>query len=423
MKKSNELKQERANKLNAQKTLLEARKSSDSKEFSEEQRTQFNNLTSEIEDLDERIDQAEAEERQAARIAKMNGKQVEAPAVVESTKNKRFSLVRSLRTLAAGKELTGIDAEINERGVAEMQDQGMEVQDGLRLHLPADVATRGQSISDDSGTKGGALVASQPQLVAALMPNIDVLRNLGVNEMGGLVGDVPLPSSSLFNFNFVGETADVTETDVTFSGPTLKPKRCAGVGAVSNKFLRQDSVNAEAYLINIMNNANGAAIIKNVVNGAGGNAPTGLYDIITTNVEATTGAPTKAIITELESLVDAANGTSAARGYLSDTKLANKLKNTKVDAGSGVFLYDGGELNGYNYQRSTLVDTLDLGASHPLIFGDWSQLAVGYWGNMSIMIDPYTLASSGKVRIIVESFSDSNVSNEKAFAINKVLTV
>jgi hypothetical protein len=48
---------------------------------------------------------------------------------------------------------------------------------------------------------------------------------------------------------------------------------------------------------------------------------------------------------------------------------------------------------------------------------------VGYWGNLSIMVDPYTKASAGKVRLIVDGYSDVQVTNEKAFAINKVLTV
>ena len=67
--------------------------------------------------------------------------------------------------------------------------------------------------------------------------------------------------------------------------------------------------------------------------------------------------------------------------------------------------------------------TLDVGASHPVIFGDWNQLTVGYWDNVSIIVDPYTQAASGKVRLIIEGFSDIAVTNEKAFAINKVVTV
>lgn len=418
MKTSKQLKEDRALLITEQNSLVQTAKT-ESRDFSETEEIRFDELQTKIEAFDPQIKRAVIIEENAARQVQKQGETIGAPAVHKSTKNEQFSLVRALHDLASGKQLTGVSAEVNERGVAEMQEQGMEVRDGLRIHLPTDV-TRAQTITGDSGTKGGVLVASEPQLVMPLMPNIDVLSSLGVNVMGGLVGDVPLPTSSLFSFSHVAETADVSATDVTFSGPTLKPKRCAGVGAMSNKFLRQTTFNAEAYLRGIINNAYGVAIITDFLNGAGGDAPTGIYSLITTNIETTNSVPTRAIITELESLVDAANGTSGSRGYLSDTKIGNVLKNTLLDAGSGRFLWESGDLNGYNYERSTIVPTLDAGASHPIIFGDWGQANIGYWGNMSIMVDPYTLASSSQARIIVEGFDDCAVTNEKAFAINKL---
>ena len=421
MKTSKVLKEERASELTKQQNLISVAKS-EKRELSTEDETRFDTLQSNIEDYDVKIERAEKIEASEKRQAASQGKSFGAPAIIKSTKNEQFSLVRSLHALASGKKLTGIDAEVNERGISEMEAQKMEVGDGLRIHLPADMM-RAQTITGDSGTKGAAIVASEPQFVMPLTPNIDTLANLGVNQMTGLVGDVPLPTSGLFSFDYVGETADVTETDITFAGPTLKPKRCAGVGGVSNQFLKQASFSVEQHLISIINNAYGAAVVKAFINGGGGTAPSGLYSLITSNIDTTATGPTKAIITELEALVDAANGSNGSRGYLSDTKLANAMKNTLLDAGSGRFLYDGADLNGYKYERSTLMDTLDVGVSHPLIFGDFSQASVGLWGNVSIMVDPYTLASSSKVRLIIEGFSDVAVTNESAFAINKVLTV
>lgn len=426
MKKSNDLKQLRASKIDAQQAIIDTAeaRSEGKKDLTAEETARFDALQDEIDALDTDISRAVKFEANQAKRAGQNGETVNAPAIHKSTKNERFSFIGALRSLATNKELTGKAAEVNERAVAEMKEQGMEVQDGLRLHLPSDMfAQRGQSVSDDSGAKGGALVASTPQMVAPLAPNVDVLRSLGVTPMEGLVGDVPLPTNGLFTFGFVGETESVSETDVNISGPTLKPKRCSGVAGISNKFLRQTSPGVEADFITQLNDASGRAIIAAAINGGGGNAPTGLYSLITSNIDTTATNPTKAIITNLEALVDAANGTNVSRGYFSDTKLANKMKNIILDAGSGRFLFDGLDLNGYKYERSTLAPTLDAGASHPLIFGDWSQLKVGYWGNISILIDPYTLASSGKVRMVVDSYADVACTNEKAFAINKVLTI
>ena len=421
MKTSKVLKEERASFIQEQSSLISVAKT-EKREMTKEDETRFDELQSTIEDFDAKIARAEKVEEAEKRAAAAKGESFTAPAIHKSTKNDSFSLVRSLHQLAAGKQLTGIDAEYNERAVSEMKAQGLEAGDGLRINIPMS-EMRAQSITGDSGTKGAALVASTPQLVMPLAPNVDVLANLGVNIMSGLVGDVPLPTSALFTFGHVAETADVSATDVTFAGPTLKPKRCAGVGAMSNKFLRQAGFSVENYLRGIINNAYGAAIITDFLNGGGTSEPTGLYSLITTNIDTTATAPTKAIITNLEALVDAANGTRVSRGYLSDTKLSNKMKNVLLDAGSGRFLFDGADLEGYNYLQSTLMPTLDAGASHPLIFGDWSQSTIGYWGNVSIMVDPYSLASSSQVRLIIEGFDDCAVTNEKAFAINKVLTV
>jgi hypothetical protein len=39
------------------------------------------------------------------------------------------------------------------------------------------------------------------------------------------------------------------------------------------------------------------------------------------------------------------------------------------------------------------------------------------------MVDPYTQAANSNVRLIIEGYSDVAVSNEKAFAVNKVMTL
>ena len=98
-------------------------------------------------------------------------------------------------------------------------------------------------------------------------------------------------------------------------------------------------------------------------------------------------------------------------------------KAIKKDAGSGLFLYDNNNMNGNKYVASSLVPTLDTGASHPLIFGDWKQMSVGFWGGMNILVDPYTKASTSQIKLNIELFNDVTVTNEKAFAINKVATV
>lgn len=421
MKKSNDLKQLRASKIDAQQAIIDTAeaRSEGKKDLTAEETARFDALQDEIDALDTDISRAVKFEANQAKRAAQNGDVIDAPAIHGPKKAERFSLVRGLRSLASGKSLTGAEADLHEQTQEEMRAQGLETKEGLVISLP--MQSRNQSVTGDSGGKGGALVASTPSLVRPLQPTL-AIEALGVNVMSGLVGDVPLPTSGAFSFSYAAENAAASATDVTFSGPTLKPKRCVGVVDISKKLLAQTSFDIEAYIIEQINIAYGNAVMQNAISGAGGNAPTGLIDLITTNIDTTAGVGTYNTIVALEGLVDDANGTNVSRAYLSGTKLKSVLKTTKIDAGSGVFLTDGKEINGYNYLSSTLVPILDTN-KHPLIFGDWNQLTVGYWGSLSIMVDPYTQAASSNVRLIIEGFSDVAVSNEKAFAINKVMTL
>jgi HK97 family phage major capsid protein len=420
MKNSVELKQERASVMQAQKDLVNVAKADQNRNFTADENTKFDGFQTQIEALDKDIARAEKFEANEARMSAAGDNLNANPKIDGPKEAKSFSLLRSLRALASGRSLHEDDAAIHEMAQEEMRASGLDLPEGLAISIPTGVL-RAQTVTGDSGTKGGALVASTPMLVRPLQPVLPI-ESLGVNVMSGLVGDVPLPTSGTFSFAYGAETATTSGTDVTFSGPTLKPKRCSGVVDISKKLLAQTSFSVEDYIIEQINIAYGNAVTSAALNGSG-EAPTGLYSLITTNINTTASALTHAIAVDLESKVDAADGTNVRRAYLSDTKVKASAKTTKIDAGSGIFLSNGTELNGYPFLATTLMPTLDSGASHPIIFGDWNQLTVGYWDSISIIVDPYTQAASGKVRLIIEGFSDIAVTNEKAFAINKVVTV
>ena len=414
MKTSKQLKEMRASLITEQQTLV--RNAGESLKDDEQQ--SFDDLQNRIEKMDVSVQRAEQFEANEKRVAAVAGVVVDQPKEVKE--EKRFSLLRALSALSNGKQLHADDAEVHQMAVEEMRAEGLSVPDGNAISIPGSML-RAQTVDGDAGAKGAALVAETPQLVRPLQPILPI-EALGVNVMSGLVGDVPLPTSGAFTFTYGAETATTSATDIGFSGPTLKPHRCSGVVDISKKLLLQTSFNVESYIIEQINIAYGNAVTLAALNGSG-DAPTGLYSLITTNIDTTATNLTHDIAVNLEGLVDAADGTNVKRGYLADTKIRAKAKATKIDAGSGIFLTDGKELNGYPLMASTLMPTLDVGVSHPMIFGDWNQLTVGYWGAVSIIVDPYTQAASGKVRLIIEGFSDVALTNEKAFAINKVLTV
>jgi len=421
MKNVNDLKADRASKLMEQQRLVDLVRKEE-RELNAEEVTKFDALTAEVDALEAQIERAKVaanlERKQAETFGiVVNGKEKEEKEEMEQ----RFSFTSAIKNAANGGNFNKAERSIRDEAVEELRASGLNI-DGNAFSIPSHMMKRGQSVTNDTGTKGGALVKTDISVVQPLEPNL-VIEQLGANIMSGLVGNVSLPTSGSFTLSYVGETDEVSAIDTTFSGPTLKPKRLAGVVEISKQLLNQGSIDVENYIRARLANAVNVAVLKGALNGAGGDAPTGLYSLITTNINATAGAPTWPTIVNLESLIMSADATEQSLAYLSDPMLRGKMKSTAKDAGSGLFLAEGNALNGYRYIASSVVPTLDAGASHPLVFGDWSQMFAGFWGGMSFTVDPYTKASSSQIRIIVEIFNDIAVVNEKAFAINKVMTV
>jgi len=415
MKNVNELKQDRASKMKEQQSLVEVTRSAN-REFNAEEITKFDALQAEIESFDEQIKRAETMQENEKRMAGLAGMPVgETP---KAKKEERFSFVKAINNVVNKRGLRDVEQAVFEAANNEINRTGLNYQ-GASFAIPS-AMFRAQTVTEDAGAKGGALVGTDISYVEPLLPKLK-LEELGVTVMSNCVGNFSLPTGAAFTFAYVGETDAVAATDVAFSGPTATPHRLSGVAEISKQLLLQ--ANAEQIIRGLMQNAIDVAIFKAALNGANGDDPNGLYNLITTNINTTAGAATWDTVVNLETLIQSSNATEKSLGYLSDTAQMGKLKTIKKDAGSGLFLYENGLLNGYKYMASSIVPTLAAGAAHPLVFGDWSQMFVGFWGGASFTIDPYTAAASGKIRIIVDIYNDVVVTNEKAFAINKVMTV
>ena len=417
MKTLNELKALKASKITEQENVMQRAENGN---LSEDQNNEFDGLQREIEDLNKQIQRAEQYAKNQREAAKVAGEPVNQPK--EEKKMERFSFISAIRKAVTGEGLNDLERELQAEAQSELRASGLSSDFDNGIMVPS-YMVRAQTVTEDAGAKGGALVSSNPELVLPLNPKLR-LADMGADVMSGLIGDIPLPTNEAFTISAVGETTDVTAVDANFAGPILKPKRFAGVVEISKKLINQTSFSVENYVRQQIERAMDNAIMTNAINGAGGVAPTGLYTSIVTNVSAAVaGAPTWVDVVELETMIKTANANETALAYLSDPQLMGKLKTTAKDAGSGLFLADGNGLNGQKYVASTLVPTLDAGVSHPLIYGDWSELKLGFWGGMSFMVDPYTKASAGKVRLIIELFADVAVTNEKAFAIRDNFTV
>jgi HK97 family phage major capsid protein len=140
--------------------------------------------------------------------------------------------------------------------------------------------------------------------------------------------------------------------------------------------------------------------------------------------------PTHAKIVELESKIAAANADIGNLVYITNAAGRGKLKTTKIDAGSGLMLWQNGNngegmLNGYRAIASNQIPgnltkgthtTADLSA---LIFGNWADLVIGEWGILDLNVDTSVNSLAGGIRVIALQDVDIALRRAKSFAVIK----
>ncbi|QLE02889.1 phage major capsid protein [Galbibacter sp. BG1] len=432
MKKSDALKKQRASKLKEWEDLVNGAET-ENRSLNVDEETKITEIRNELASLDTRIENAidlESRQADAARFAggqsQMDGEEAEKSKVKE-----RFSLTKMLRNSLEGTPLEGAEKEAQEIAEQENRNAGVSFAQApgkTRIMVPLSfIRASQQTVSQDGGEYGGELVVNQaPRVVDGLEPKLFV-EELGATMLTGLSGgDIPLPVANSYAFEWLAEGANITPQKKKFVGATLSPKRAGAAVSMSNRLLMQSSLDVEGLVRRKLSQGWANAINGAAINGAGGNAPTGILNTSGVNQAADTAAAaaTFAKIVELQGLIEEDNATEINLAYLLSPKLKAALKTKSKDSGSGRFIIEGNELDGYRFVSTSLVPTGDDGGTpvYPLIYGDFSQLYIGQWGAVSFLANPYSEDLADSVRITVNTHADVQIANPQAFAVNGFLT-
>ena len=336
-----------------------------------------------------------------------------------------FSFVRAFNALANPGDRKAQEAASFEREVSDAvaAKQGRSAQG---FFVPTEVQRRDLAVSP--ATAGGNTVATN--LLAASF--IDLLRNklavtgLGAQFLSGLVGNIAIPrATGGATAYWVAESGAPTESQAAFDQVTMSPKTVGAYSDISRKLLLQSSIDVEGFVRNDLASVLALAIDLAAINGtAAGNQPRGL--LATSGIGDVAGgtngaAPTWANMVELESDIAIANADVGTMGYLTNAKVRGKLKTTSKVSGQNGFVWEDGMVNGYNAAvsnqvPSNLVKGTSGAVASAIIFGNWSDLIIGQWGTLDLMVDPYSGSTSGTVRVVALQDVDIAVRNAVSFS-------
>ena len=225
----------------------------------------------------------------------------------------------------------------------------------------------------------------------------------GANYMTGLVGNVSIPAYSGTNVGWAGEIAAASDGAGTFSEVTLEPKRITAYLDVSKQFLLQDSVSAEALLRNDIVRAISNKLEATILGDAAGSPtqPEGIFNGAS-EIADTSYTTMVGLIQTLEE----ANVNGEIK-YIVSPAIKAKLKTTSKDSGSGLFVMENGEVDG--------IPVLSTSACKGIVVGNFEDYVIGQWGGIDLTIDPYSQATNGKVRLVVNAYFDAKPRRAEAF--------
>ena len=339
----------------------------------------------------------------------------------------KFNIVKAINEARNGK-LTGIEAEVNQEGINEKRKLNQDFRDSHAVNLPEMIFQRTQTVG--GATTGADLVFTEPgRYVDFLYPNTPMLNLCSVAD--NLVGNIDFPKqTSSYSLNWQTETGTDTVQDINFDKVTMSPKRAVISASMSNQLLRQEySRGIEQRIIGQLNLSFNKGLENAVLNGTGAsNQPSGIYTELAAQA-LTLGAITFDDLVDMEAALAAADALDGRLAYVTHPNVVAKLKKTKVDAGSGRFLVEGmldpvKTANGYNIFNSTLSKkTAGSPDTYGLLFGNFNDVQIGFWGGATLMVDPYTNMKSSIVEIYVERFMDVAVLRDASFALATDVTI
>lgn len=343
----------------------------------------------------------------------------------------RASIVRGMQMVHQGIRLSGAEAELHQEGEKAIRAAGRDV---TGFAIPFQFEKRDLTVG--TTTAGGHTVATVlGELIPYLQPRV-VTADLGAQVFGGLSSNLTFPrNNGTVSASWYAENGTISEVNMTYDTLALTPKRLGATTDVSKQLLLQSSVpmGMEQHVQQELSRAIARALDTAALNGSGSsNQPTGILStsgIGSYAIGTNGGAPTYAMVVDLEADVAGANADMGSLAYLVHPVLAGKMKQVAIDSGSGRFLYEGkvgatgvrvGTVNAYDAAMSTLCPSgLTKGSSsdcYAVIFGNWNELLIAQWGGLDITVDPYSKKTSGLVEVTVQSWWDIGVRHAASFS-------
>lgn len=324
---------------------------------------------------------------------------------IKTKMNKEFRLLKAISDIANNRQLDDVALAVSEAGKEEMRKSGLSF--GGQIQLPIE-----ERAAITVAAEGEDTVATNLYNVIAPLRAKNVLVQAGAKFITNLTGDVQIPLMTAESCGWESEIGEAKDGAGTFSSVKLSPKRITAYIDLSKAFLVQQSSGCEELIRQDLINALNAKLESTILGAEEGDAtkPEGIFKTID---------PTAHTVANFADLVNAESDIEDANvigemKYVMSNKAKAAFRSMAKSSKTTQLVMEGGQIDGTQVLNTSHV------AGKNFAYGDWSNLAIGQFGAVDLLIDPYTKAAQGMIRIVINAYFDAKVLRPEAFVTGTV---
>ena len=363
--------------------------------------TAFNAAKAEIASL-------ESEEQRAQFLAdeerRANGTTIHVPGNDNlAALEQRVSLLAVVSAQVAGRALTGAEAEYAQE--AERRS-GRKAQG---VFVPLSILEKRTNLTTTAGDIVQTIHRGD-QYIGPLRDSI-VVRQMDVRTLSDLSGVIEVPKyGSGLSAAWVNENEAIPTSDMTFDKVSMSPRHVGAISSWSRQLAQTSNPSIEALLRDDLAFVIGAAVDKAIIAGDGVKEPLGIIGSV--GIQTGDIPETWDDVLALEGLLEDANVRGSA--WYTAPAILRALRGTlKSEVAGAEYIATRksiGELPAYSSNAAP---------AGTAILGDWSQVILGTWGTLDVLVNPYESAAYARGNVLIRAMMtcDTVLRHPQAFVV------
>lgn len=330
---------------------------------------------------------------------------------------RKYNLVRAIRSTLEGNFRDTFEHEVHQHVVktTNREFRGIGIPDNVLFGKRTDMDTTTNAYLVGTETKADMYVDA--------FRNPPICVRAGAQVINGLVGNVSIPSlTGSGTASWVDENSAASESSLTISQLTMTPHTCSGNMTYTRRLMLQSTPQINALVQNDLAKIVTVAIDSAALCGSGSSyTPEGIVYNSSVNLTSTGGTISYDALLEMEENVATYNGLQGKLAFVVPPSVRKSLRQLFLNTTYGeIPLFqpgrekDMGNIIGYDAYVSNQL--AQYSGNDCIIFGDFSQLMIGMWSGIDLIVDQYTESTKGNVVISVFSDIDILIRHPQSFA-------